>query len=212
MRVVVLGADTLLGQDVVDDLVFRGHQPTAVVEDLPGTTFSRRHPVTTARGDSTDSEWLAATVAGSGAVIDVLSATCTRDAAMRAQTVTKHLVKAMETHRVRRYVGLAPHYLYPATRNAPRIEHVRWKVRERLRPGGITYTCERFRMVTTSGLNWTIVRTPALTTGPARGVRHVCLRPGSSARASLTQVDAARFLGAQVLETTLLWTSPLISN
>jgi hypothetical protein len=132
--------------------------------------------------------------------------------AVRAHAATRHLMQAMTTHRVRRYVGLAPHYLYPAPRGAPWVTRARQEMRQSLCPSGLAHTRDRFTMVTTSALNWTIVRTPTLTAGPARGVRHVHLRPGAVRRVSLTQTDAARFLAAQVLETTLVWTSPLISN
>lgn len=83
---------------------------------------------------------------------------------------------------------------------------------ETLRLDGIAHTRDRFRMITASALNWTLVRTPVLSTGPARGVRHVRLTPSATQVGSLTQSDAARFLAARVLETSQLWTSPLISN
>ena len=118
----------------------------------------------------------------------------------------------MTAHRVHRYVGLAPHHLYPAPGDSTKTAYVRQQLCQTLRPGGIAHTRDRFQMITGSGLRWTIVRTPVLSAGPARGVRHVHLRPGPQRRASLTQQDAARFLAAQVLETSLLWTSPLISN
>lgn len=212
MRVLVLGAGTPLGQEVVKDLQFRGHQPTAALEGQPENTVQQKHPVAVARGDITDSRWLDSTMAGTEAVVDVLSVARSQEAAVRAHTATRHLVGAMAVHRVHRYVGLAPHYLYPAPGDAPRIARARQAVRQTLRPGGIAHTRGRFAMITTSQLNWTIVRTPTLTAGPARGVRHVHLRPGPHPGVSLTQVDAARFLAAQVLETSLLWTSPLISN
>lgn len=212
MRVIVLGAGTLLGQEVVEDLLFRGHQPTAVFEDLSGSTGHSPHPVGVARGDITDQHWLASVVAGTQAVVDVLSMTGNQQAAVRAHAATRHLVGAMAAHQVHRYVGLAPHYLYPVPEDTPRIARARQEIRQTLRPRGTAHTRDRFRMVTTSQLNWTIVRTPALSTGPARGVRHVQLRPGPRRRTSLTRTDAARFLAAQVLETSLLWTSPLISN
>ena len=154
----------------------------------------------------------ASTVATTEAVVDVLSVSRKQAAAARARTATRHLVAAMTAHRVHRYVGLAPHHLYPAPGDSTKTAYARQQLRQTLRPAGIAHTRDRFQMITGSGLSWTIVRTPVLSAGPARGVRHVHLRPGPHRRASLTQQDAARFLAAQVLETSLLWTSPLISN
>ena len=208
----VLGAGTALGQDVLDDLRFRGHRPTAVLDDASGEAAHQQHQVDVACGDITDTTWLASAVSATEAVVDVLSLSCNQAAAARARTATRHLVTAMATHQVHRYVGLAPHHLYPVPGDSTKTAHVRQQLRQTLRPGGIAHTRDRFQMITGSGLSWTIVRTPVLSAGPARGVRHVHLRPGPHRRASLTQQDAARFLAAQVLETSLLWTSPLISN
>ena len=212
MRVVVLGAGTPLGQEVVEDLVFRGHHPTAVLDGEPVQDAHQPHLVDLAYGDITDTTWLASTVATTEAVVDVLSVSRKQAAAARARTATRHLVAAMTAHRVHRYVGLAPHHLYPVPGDSTKTAYVRQQLCQTLRPGGIAHTRDRFQMITGSGLRWTIVRTPVLSAGPARGVRHVHLRPGPHRRASLTQQDAARFLAAQVLETSLLWTSPLISN
>lgn len=212
MRVMVLGAQTPLGHEVVEDLLVRGHEPKAIIDHSFRGVFVSQYPVSTARGDITDLEWVKAAVLGSQAVIDVLSINRAREAAARAETATGHLLQAMTDQQVRRYVGIAPHDLYPFTGSTPRIERVQQEVREALHPSGIAHTRERFQMIAGSPLNWTIVRAPTLTTGPARGVRHVRLRPHPSAKSSLTQADAARFLAAQVLETGLLWTSPLISN
>lgn len=212
MRVMVLGAQTPLGQEVVEDLQVRGHEPTAVIDHSSADVLATQHPVNTATGDITDPEWVKAVVVGAQAVIDVLSTTRAREAAARAHTATGPLLQAMTEQQVHRYVGIAPHDLYPLPGNTPRIARVQQEMRTVLYPGGITHTRERFQMIAGSPLNWTIVRAPPLSPGPARGVRHVRLRPETSARVSLTQADAARFLGAQVLETGLVWTSPLISN
>nr|WP_255219714.1 NAD(P)H-binding protein [Kocuria salina] len=212
VRVVVLGAQTPLGQEVVDDLLFRGHQPTAVLEDAPATGSAPQHPVSVAVGDITDPAWLDSTVAEAGAVIDVLAAARGQAAAGRARTATTHLVGAMSAHQVDRYVGFAPQHLYPAAGDTPRFARVQWAVRRTLHPAGIAYTQDRFRMITASQLNWTIVRAPTLTAGPARGIRHVHLRQSAGPRAPVTRIDTARFLAAQVLETSLWWTSPVISN
>lgn len=211
MRVMVLGAQTPLGREVVEDLLVRGHEPTAVIDHSSAGAVVAQHPVSMARGDITDPEWVKAAVTGAQAVIDVLSTTRAREAASRARTATGPLLQAMTDQQARRYVGIAPHDLYPLPGSTPRFARVQQEVRAALHPG-IAHTRERFQMIAGSPLNWTIVRTPTLTTGPARGVRHVRLRPDSFAKASLTQADAARFLAAQVLETGLLWTSPLISN
>ena len=212
MRVVVLGAQTPLGQEVVDELLFRGHRPTIVLEAAPAGGLDLQHPVSVAVGDLADPAWLASTVAGAGAVIDVLAAARGQAAAGRARTLTTHLVEAMGAHQVRRYVGFAPQHLYPATGHAPAFARARWAARRTLQPAGTAYTQDRFRMITASQLNWTIVRTPTLTAGPARGIRHVHLYQAASPQHPVTRVDAARFMAAQVLETSLWWTSPVISN
>lgn len=212
MRVIVLGASTPLGVEVVEDLTFRGHQPTAVLTPEQEWRVPGGHPVTVAYGDITNPHWLGDAVAGAEAVIDLLSMAHTRHAALQAQVATGHLLEAMAAHQVHRYVGIAPHYLSPAADEHPRWEASMRTIREELCPRGTAQTRHRLAMITDSPLAWTIVRTPALSPGPARGVRQVHLGPGRCPAASLTQTDAARFLAAQVLETSLLWTSPFIST
>ena len=73
VRVVVLGAATPLGQQVVEDLAFRGHRPTAALATAPEGEARWQHLVAVAVGDITDPHWLDATVSGAEAVVDVLS-------------------------------------------------------------------------------------------------------------------------------------------
>ena len=57
MRVIVLGAGTPLGQEVVEDLLFRGHHPTAVLDGEPVQDAHQPHLVDLAYGDITDTKW-----------------------------------------------------------------------------------------------------------------------------------------------------------
>ena len=50
VRVVVLGAATPLGQQVVEDLAFRGHRPTAVLATAPEGEARWQHLVAVAVG------------------------------------------------------------------------------------------------------------------------------------------------------------------
>ncbi|MGX5360015.1 hypothetical protein [Kocuria sp. KH4] len=65
-------------------------------------------------------------------------------------------------------------------------------------------------MITDSPLTWMIVRIPALAAGLTRKIRR--RRRTSAAGLSLTRTDAAQFRTAQVMETTLWWTMPVIST
>lgn len=69
-----------------------------------------------------------------------------------------------------------------------------------------------FRAVGRPPLNWTVVRCPGMTDGRPRGVRHVAMTHRDAVGNSVTRVDAARFLAAQVLETGYVCAAPAISN
>lgn len=79
-----------------------------------------------------------------------------------------------------------------------------------IEPGRVTGAQDRFRMITDSPLTWIIVRIPALAAGPTRKNRH--WHRTSTPGLSLTRTDAAQFRAAQVMETTLWWTRPVIST
>ncbi|GAB2609778.1 hypothetical protein GCM10009696_14160 [Kocuria himachalensis] len=212
MRVVVFGADTLLGREVVTDLIFRGHLVTAVAAAHPWVPQEWVDRVVLRTGDPLDAGLVDDLAAGHEVFVDALGDCRGGRALERSAAATREIAAGMQRHGRLRYIGLRPDVLLePASRR------LGWRSALRLLALGC---CPRtrqavasaFETVARSPLSWTVVRCPGLTHGPPRGVRQVGMTHRDSVGPSLTRADAARFLAAQVLETNYICAAPAISN
>ena len=212
MRVVVFGADTPLGREVVTDLLFRGHLVTAVAEDHQRVPQEWVDRVVLRTGDPLDAGLVDELAAGHEVFIDALGDCRGARALERSAAATRQIAAGMQRHGRFRYIGLRPDVLLE-----PASHRLGWRNTMRLLALGC---CPRtrqamaaaFAAVASSPLSWTVVRCPGLTHGPSRGVRHVGMTHRDRVGTSLTRADAARFLAAQVLETNYICAAPAISN
>lgn len=212
MRVVVFGAGTLLGREVVTDLVFRGHSVTAVAEDHARAPEEWVDRVALRTGDPLDADLVDAVVAGNEVVVDALGDCRGGRALERSAAATRQITASMQRHGRLRYIGLRPDVLLE-----PPGRRLSWGGAARLLALGC---CPRtrqavagaFEAVARSPLSWTVVRCPDMNNGPPRGVRCVGMTHRDAVGSSVTRQDAARFLAAQVLETSYVCAAPAISN
>lgn len=207
----MFGAGTALGREVVTDLLFRGHTVTALDQhhsQVPGEWVDR---VTLRTGDPLDADLVDHVVAGHDVVVDALGDCRGPRAIHRSAAATALITASMQRHGRLRYIGLRPDVLLepPARfslRRTVRLLALGCCPRTRQVVAGV------FASVARSSLSWTVVRCPGMTHGPSRGVRHVGMTHRDTVGASVTRADAARFLAAQVLETTYICAAPAISN
>ncbi len=213
MRVTVFGATTELGRQVVADLLVRGHAVTACLTDRDQVPSDFGNGVRIVVGELTDVATVEEAVAAGEAVINALDPRTTRpEHPLVPVTTTAHIVGAMHRHGIRRYVGytcptipLCPHERAPARVRAHRL-HVSWfhsRTQEQV--------TQMARVVTASGLDWTLVRFLQLHTGDARAVEYVGHfgRRAVGTRATVAGIAAT---AAQALDTDHLRAAPAVST
>ena len=189
MRPAVLGATGGTGRAVVDELLQRGHEVVALVRDpatagLPGEVELRA-------GDARDPEALRALVAGADVVVSALGP--------RRGDVTLHrevaplLVTAMRSAGLRRYVAVSGAGIdVPGDRKRLR-DRVLSALLQRLGGETVRDKALEHEVWAASGLDWTLVRPPQLTAGPATG--RVESSASRSARATtISRGDLAMFV------------------
>ncbi|MFI7583295.1 NAD(P)-dependent oxidoreductase [Kocuria sp. M1N1S27] len=212
MRIVVFGADTGLGREIVTELVHGGHTVTAVLPahaPVPGQWRGRvvLHP-----GNALEAGALDDVIAGTEVVIDALGDCRGRRALSQAAAAATAITDSMVRLGCYRYIGLRPDVLLaPAGKRLSWGGALRlWQLRCGLRTR--EETAQAFTAVARSPLSWTILRCPGLIDGPARGIRHVAMTHRHRVGSSLTRADAARFLTTQLRHSRYVCAAPAISN
>lgn len=179
MTLAVLGATGRTGRPLVEQALVAGHAVTALVRAR--STLDLAHPrLTVVQGDATDAEAVGRAVDGADAVLLTLGPT--KGAPPNVMTrAAEAVVAAMRAHGVRRVItetGAAvpdandPRGLGPAFMRG--VMKVVAGTLLRDSEGHV----EAFRR---SGLDWTAVRAPRLTTGPRTGavrVGYFAMGPG----------------------------------
>lgn len=99
MKVVLYGASGMIGSRILQELVNRGHQVTAVVRNPEKVTIKG---VTVFKGDVTDAASVAAAAQGAGAAISAYAPPHTQVEAL--QTATRSLLAGLEKAGVRRLI------------------------------------------------------------------------------------------------------------
>ena len=105
VNVVVFGATGDTGRWITDRAVQAGHDVTALVRD-PGRMRVVHNRVKIVRGDVLDAASVDGAVAGKDAVLSALGSTA-RNPAPVLSTGVRHILDAMERHRVQRIVALS---------------------------------------------------------------------------------------------------------
>jgi putative NADH-flavin reductase len=214
VRVAVFGAATQLGQEVITDLVFRGHE---VIAYLPGPQHPRPElgaGVETVVGELTDAPAIGAAVAQGQAVINALDPRWGPAVpGLALVRVTAHIVGAMHRHGVSRYIGYAcpTVTVCPHEQLTPRVWAHRLHARC-FRARTQEQLAQLATAVRASGLDWTLVRFLHLRHGPARGLKHVGYFDPHTMGGPATLTDIARFSAAQVLDTAHFRAAPAVGG
>jgi putative NADH-flavin reductase len=213
MNVTVFGATGAIGTQVVDRLREQGHAVTAYVRNPGKVPAGWGQDVSVVVGEITDAAAIDRAVAGADAVVSALGPSMDRKATgLPLVEGTGHIITAMRRHGVRRYIGNGT-----ASVLDPR-ERPTWQTRL------TTFMAKTFlrraydemvgmgRAVTTSGLDWTIVRFLAPKDGPARGNVRQGFYGADTLGFAVTRADIAAFTAAQVEDPRYVGAAPAISN
>jgi putative NADH-flavin reductase len=186
-KLFVLGATGGTGRALIEQARQRGHVVTAFVRS-PEKLGALRDAVTVIRGDPRDADALRAALPGHDAVLSALGPTGLGPTTLVGDCA-RSTVTAMQATGVRRLlvVGVAVLFENEGLLNAiGRRTFLRNVARD---------SAEMERIVSASGLDWTVARPPRLTNGQrtrAYGVGDGRMPPG--ARLTISRADVADFL------------------
>jgi nucleoside-diphosphate-sugar epimerase len=213
MKVTVFGATGGVGSRVVDELRSHGHSVTAYVRNPDKVPAGWGSDVNVVVGELSDAAAVDRAVQGADAVVSALGPSLDPKATgLPLVEGTRNIVAAMQKHGVRRYVGNAtPSVLDPREKPTWQTRLATFMAKTFLRRAydelvGMSNT------VTSSGLDWTIVRFLAPKDGPVKGsVRHGFYST-TKLGFNVTRADIAVFTAAQVDDNHYLNAAPAISN
>ncbi|MGW2566786.1 NAD(P)-dependent oxidoreductase [Streptomyces sp. NPDC001537] len=167
MNLTVFGATGGIGREIVRQALGAGHRVTAVVRDPAGLDVTG-DALEVFRADLTDPDELHAAVSGRDAVLSGLGARSRKDAGV-ATRLTRTVLRAMETERVRRLLVVSAAPVGPAPDGDGAFDRaMRGVVSAVLRD---IYTDLRSMEdeLARSGTDWTSVRPPRLQNKPLTG-------------------------------------------
>lgn len=214
MKVTVFGAISPIGQELVEDLLFRGYEVIALVADATQVPPGWGEDVRVVLGQITDPAAVDAAMDGAEAVINTVDPRL-RPRSRRPGLVeaTGHIVAGMHRHGIRRYIGHGTPlvFLCPKEKPTTRLKIHRFLARH-LDPHAYRQMAGMLQVVADSGLDWTIVRFLHVTGGSARGLKYVGFFGPGAVGSSATAADIARFTATQILETAYIRDAPAVSN
>ena len=213
MNVTIFGATGAIGAQIVDQLRERGHAVTAYVRNPGKVPAVWGEDVTVAVGEITDAAAIDRAVAGADAVVSALGPSMDRKATgLLLVEGTSHIVAAMQRHGVRRYIGNGtPSVLDPRERPTWQTRLSTFMAKTFLRRA-YDEMVGMSQAVTSSGLDWTIVRFVTPKDGPARGIVRQGFYGADKLGFNVTRADIAAFTVAQVDDPRYVGAAPAISN
>ncbi len=209
MRLTLFGATGRTGQQVLARALAQGHE-VAVLARHPAKLNAGGPNLTVIQGDVQDPEQVMRAVQEAQAVISVLGPTHNRPTYAISPGID-HILAAMRETGVRRLVLTAGAGVGDA-RDAPGVFHhaITWLLKLFSR-----HVFEDMVRVVTkvraSEVDWTVVRVPMLTDGPATGNVQAGY-VGQGMGRSISRADLAQFLLQQVDSTEFIHQAPVISQ
>lgn len=190
MKVIVFGATGKTGIHVCWEALEQGHEVTAFTRSA-SKVEGRGLRLQVARGNATDADSVAASVAGHDAAIIALGSNGLRDRTTLS-VGTRNVVNGMMKHGIRRLVVLSAAGVGESWGQVPLIAKIMF--RTLLRNIYADHVAQE-EVVVESSLDWTIVRAAILKNRPATG-DYMASNEGRVGH--ISRADLARFLVKQV--------------
>ncbi len=194
-KICIFGASGETGLELTRQALERGYEVTAFVRSQTAIEKLPRG-VTVLVGNLLDRTDVERAIAGSEAVIIAIGP---RNASPEifCAAATQNIIDAMQTSGVRRLVCQTGAMIgdYP---------HLSWFMRSmknayrKQQPAQAKDRLEQEQRVAASGLDWTLIKPPRLTNGPARGRVRSGERLNVGAMSSISRLDLSRFILDQV--------------
>lgn len=166
MKILVFGAGGRTGRLVVAEAVRRRHQVTAFVRN-PRSAETTREGVALFEGDVTSADDVASAVKGHDAVIDTLGGKTPLKRYPGLVRGVANIIQAMKDVSTDRLVYLSFLGVHDSRRQLSPLG--RYLVAPLILRNVVADHEAKEALILASGLNWTIVRAPRLTNGPALG-------------------------------------------
>lgn len=206
MHLTVFGGTGGTGAAVISAALAAGHSVTAPARD-PARIAATHERLRTVRADVLDPPSLAGTVDGADAVLSALGTRGNRPTTVYSDGVT-HILDAMRQAGVRRLVAVSAIPVGPRSAANPFERWVVYPILYRLFGHGYADMARMEQVLRGSDVDWTVVRPPMLTDGPATGRYRTAVdehlrRAGKISRADLAammlrQLDEPRAVHATV--------------
>lgn len=211
MNIIVFGGTGATGLLVVEKALAAGHRVTVYARNPAKMTFQHAN-LTVVAGELTDQGKIDQVVQGAEAVISLLGPMGASKELVIANGV-QHILAAMRKHGVQRLVATVSSS-YRDARDQFQFWFDAGVVMLQLLASSILEDIETTgKLITQSGLDWTLVRLPKLGDKPATGRVAIGYTGDGRVRFfSLSRADLADFLLRQLDDKTLLHQAPVISN
>ena len=208
MRLTVFGATGLTGTEIIKQSLAGGHEVTAVVRN-PARLGEFQSKVKVVQGDASDPKIVDEAVAGTEAVLCALGHAKGSPPNLLSKSAS-NVITSMRAHGVKRLVVLTNIAVKDPGDN-PRLYHRLLRFLLNLTRGQMYRdTVEEAKIITESGLDWTIVRAVVLTNGPPSGKYRIG-RLDRGAGTRISRADVANFMIACAVESKYVRARPLIS-
>jgi nucleoside-diphosphate-sugar epimerase len=213
VNVTVFGATGAIGQLVVGELRTAGHTVTAYFRNARKVPPSWPDDLRLVIGEITDAAAIDTAVAGADAVISALGPSMDRKATgLPLVDGTRLIIDAMQRRGVKRYIGNGTPSIIDQ-RDKPTLQQkfVGFMGRTML-PRAYQELLGMTDIITTSGIDWTIVRFSAPKDGPKKGVRRYGFFGTDKIGMAVTRADIAAFTAAQLTDDRFRNAARAISN
>jgi putative NADH-flavin reductase len=209
MKLAIFGATGRTGQHLLRQALEEGHQVTILARD-PGKMTVRHDRLAVVKGSLNDAGCIQQVIASADAVLSVLGPTSNQPSFEVSQGM-RAIIDAMKKNRVKRLIisagaGVGDPGDSPGLFN--RVMNVLLKITAKNVYEDMLRTVA---LVRESGLDWTVVRVPMLTDGPATGQIKVGM-VGKGMGPRICRADMSAFMLKQVESTQFVGKAPAISN
>jgi len=210
MKVLLFGATGFTGKAVLKALLERNHEVTALVrsKDRVAMKHTNLHLI---EGDVLDPELITQNMEGQEAVINCLGKN-KGSADNLLSSVTEKIIQAMEKKQVKRFIALSNVGAGDSYQTQP------WLFRVILLPTILKWLKILIEdknimepMIQKSKLDWTILRFPKISDKPSQK-RVLISQDGKGLSFSISLKDCADFIVAQLVDKSLWFKTPSISN
>ncbi len=209
MTIALFGATGQTGREVLRKLLGKGYTVKVLVRD-PLKLKMQNDALEITKGDVLNPSDVAAVVKGSKAVISVFGHV--KGSPKELQTNgRRNIVNAMKAEGIDRIISLSGVGLPFPSKDQPKVpDHLIRLIMKIFVPKVLNDAISHAEVLKKSGLKWTIVRGPRLTTEPEKGSYRVGW-VGVNASTSIGRADLADFIVKQVDQTEYIEQMPFVT-